>query len=448
VGVLFRTARIELRVTPAQRRRLFGLLGSGGDVWAALREVNRIRFRRHARPIFGYQAWCREAAGVAVGELSAGAIASVLRRYSSACFETARRKRAGEQARYPRRRRALVPLRWRAGMFRVEGQRVRVSVAAGASPCWLRLSRPIPYPQESVRSVTLLVDAGRLVVDVTAGLEVEVHDLDAGRVAGVDLGIIRPVAAQGPESALLVSGRGVRAEERLHLADTKARQRRMSPKEPKPGQRGSRRWRKLRAQQRRAEATHQRRVHQAHHEAARALVDWAIGERVGTLVVGDPPGIADQDAGAVHNWRLRTWRRTHLLGAIVDKAARTGITVITVARVDERGTSSTCPTCRRRVPKPKGRNFACRHCGHHGHRDLVAARNLAAKRGGTITTARAVVEHRRVGTPTQRHDRRRHQMDAGRSCPAPGRPTTPGGESLADPCEDRPTTRPTSANVG
>jgi len=382
---------------------------------------------------------------VSVGELSAAVIASVLRRYSSACFETAKRKRAGEQARYPRRRRALVPLRWRAGMFRVEVQRVRVSVAAGAPPCWLRLSRPIPYPQESLRSVTLLVEAGRLVLDVTAGLEVEVHDLDAGRVAGVDLGIIHPVAAQGLESALLVSGRAVRAEERLHLADTKARQRRMSPKEPKPGQRGSRRWRKLRAQQRRAEATHLRRVRQAHHEAARTLVDWAIDQRVGTLVVGDPQGITHQDAGAVHNWRLRTWRRTHLMGAILDKAALAGVTV---DRVDERGTSSTCPACRRRVPKPAGRNFSCPHCGHAGHRDLVAAHNIAALRGGTITTNQVVVEHRRVGTPTQRRDRRRHHMDARRSCPAPGRPAHHDGESLADPCEDQPTARPNSAHVG
>ena len=33
VGVLFRTARIGLRLTPAQERRCLRLLGSGGDVW-------------------------------------------------------------------------------------------------------------------------------------------------------------------------------------------------------------------------------------------------------------------------------------------------------------------------------------------------------------------------------------------------------------------------------
>ena len=414
-------------------------------MWAALIEVNEARFRRHARPIFGYQAWCREIAGVEVGELSADAMRSVVRRYSSACFEVAKRKRAGERARYPRRKRALVPVRWHRGTFALEGRRVRVSVALGAAPCWLRLCRPIPYPPALVRSVTLLVADGRLVLDVTAGLEVEDHDLEPSRVAGVDLGIIHPIAARSAEQALLVSGRALRAEDRLHLADTKARQRKMDPKKPRPGQRGSRRWRQLRAKQRRAEAANQRRVRQAHHEAARTLIDWAIAQRVGTLVVGDPHGITTKDYGAVHNRRLRTWRRTHLMGAITDKAERAGICV---ERVDERGTSSTCPHCRHRVPKPSGRNFSCPHCGHVGHRDLVAAHNIAATRGGTITTSPLIVEHRRVGTPTQRRDRRRHHMDQRRSCPAPGRPANHDGESLAEPCEDQPTVRPNRAHVG
>jgi hypothetical protein len=55
---------------------------------------------------------------------------------------------------------------------------------------------------------------------------------------------------------------------------------------------------------------------------------------------------------------------------------------ITVRVTDERGTSSTCPSCSRRVPKPAGRVFRCPHCGYGGHRDLVAAANIAARGGG------------------------------------------------------------------
>jgi len=411
---------VRLRVTRAQARRCYGQLRAGGDVWAALIAVNEHRFRRRGRPILNYQEWCREIAGVAVGELSVPAARSVVRRYTDACMETARRKRRGDRARYPRRRRALFPLRWYSGTFTLQDRRLRLSVARGAAPLWVRLARPVPYSADAVRSVTLLVDGGRLCVDVTARVAVEDHGLEPARVAGVDVGIIHPFAAAAGDEALVISGRQLRAEERLHLVDTKARQRRMSPKQPRRGQRGSRRWRKLRAAQRRAEARHQRRIRHAHHHAAKELVAWAIARKVGTLVVGDLRGITARDVGRYQNLRLRQWRRTHLIGALTDKAA---LADIRLAFVDERGTSSTCPECRAPVAKPKGREFKCPHCGHHGHRDIVGARNIAARGGGTTTTP-VVVTHRRVGQQPARRDRRRHLMEQRRSCPAPGRPTT------------------------
>jgi IS605 OrfB family transposase len=445
MATVHRTARIRLRVTAAQARRCFGLLRSAGDVWAALIEVNDVRFRRRARPIASYQEWCREVAGVRVGELSVTGIRSVVRRYSDAFFTTAARKRAGQRARYPRRRRRLFPVRWYSNTFHVQGRRVRLSTARGAPALCVRLARDVPYPLEQVCAVTLLVDTGRLVLDVTAAVPVETHDLDPDRIAGVDPGIIHPYVLTTGNQALLVSGRALRAEERLHLADTKARSRHLSPKAPRRGQRGSRRWRKLRATQRRAEAQHRRRIRQAHHEAAKTVIAWAVARRVGTLVVGDPKHITRGDAGRHHNWRLHVWRRIHLMAALIDKA---GLAGIRVARVDERGTSSTCPECQRTVPKPHGRNFSCPHCGHRGHRDLVAARNIAGKHTGGTTTSPLVVTHRRAGHPPARRDRRRHQMDdARRSCPAPGRPDTPGSRSKTTPFEDQATPTPAATTA-
>ena len=195
------------------------------------------------------------------------------------------------------------------------------------------------------------------------------------------------------QAGLLVSGRAVQAESYLHLHDQQARQARAARRAPSRGQRGSRRWRH-RARHRRAEARHRRRIHQAHHQAAKQGIASAVAHHVRTLVVGDPKGITDQDVGPVQNWRLRQWRRTHMLGALRDKAQQAGIRV---RLVDERGTSSTCPACRRRVPKPSGRQFHCPHCGFSGHRDLVGAHNIAAEAGGGDTSAgvSALVEHRR-----------------------------------------------------
>ncbi|WP_346534331.1 hypothetical protein [Micromonospora sp. DPT] len=132
----------------------------------------------------------------------------------------------------------------------------------------MRLARELPYPVEQVRSITLLYEGGRLFLDVTAEVPVATYppgeEPDPTRVAGVDLGIIHPYAVAGPDrGGLLVSGRAVRAEHRMHLADTKARRRAVARRAPKPGQKGSRRWRQYRRRTRLVEARHRRRVRQA-----------------------------------------------------------------------------------------------------------------------------------------------------------------------------------------
>ena len=156
-----------------------------------------------------------------------------------------------------------------------------------------------------------------------------------------------------------MSGRAVRAEHRMHLADRKARARAAARRAPKPGQKGSRRWRHYRRRQRLAEARHRRRVRQAQHEAATTVIAWAVARRVGALAVGDPRGVLNVQAGRRHNQRTRDWRIGYLIAALKDKAEAAGISLILV---DERGTSSTCPACASRIPKPAGRVLACPAC--------------------------------------------------------------------------------------
>jgi IS605 OrfB family transposase len=425
--LVHRTATVRLRLSRRQTRRCYGLLRAAGDAWAWLLDTNRQRHQQGHQPVTGYQALCRELTRTGpFGELSTVAARSVLRRYADAWFQAAKRRKAGQQdAGFPRRKRALVPIRCYHGTFRIKGQLVRLPVARGQPELWVRLARPLPYPGEQVRAVTLLHDGGRLWLAVTAAVPIQQeHDLDPDRVAGVDLGIIHPYAVVTEQAGLLVSGRALRAEHYLHLADQQARQANAARRAPKPGQRGSRRWRRHRARLRRVEARHRRRVHQAHHQAARQVVRFAVQQRVGTLVVGDPTGITKHDAGRVHNLRLRRWRRTHLMQALRDKAEQAGMVV---RLVEERGTSSTCPACRRRVPKPSGRRFGCPHCTFQGHRDLVGAANIAAKAGGgpTRTGVPVRVEHRRAGRVPARRDRRRHLHDQRRyrSCLASGHPS-------------------------
>jgi IS605 OrfB family transposase len=405
-------------------------------------ELNAWRRARQARPLASYTELCRELAASGpgtFGELDSVGARSVLRRFSDAWFAAAKRRRAGDAAaRFPRRRRRMVPVRWYHGTFGLEGRVLRLPVARGCPPLRVRLDRDLPYPAGQVRSVTLLYDAGRLWVDVTAEVPVAIYPAGQRpgpcRVAGVDLGIIHPYAVAGPDGeGLLVSGRAIRAEHHQHHKDSKSRRRAVARRAPKPGQMGSRRWRQYRRRQRQAEARHRRRVRQAQHEAAKTVVTWAAERRAGTLAVGDPRGVLNHRAGRRHNRRTRDWRIGHLIRVLADKAGEAGITV---ELVDERGTSSTCLDCGQRVPRPAGRVFACPHCNFEGHRDLVAAASIAARSGGGTTPASipADVTHRRAGThlpgvsrarrdPRRRPHNGRARGSPGRHRPAPTAPT-------------------------
>jgi putative transposase len=195
-----------LRLIRGQRRRLIGLLVSAGDVWACALEVNAWRRARGDALLVSYRALCRELATAGpgcFGELDAAGARSVLRRYSDAWFAAASRRKSGDgSARFPRRRRKMVPVRWYHGRFELESRRLRIPVARGCPPLRVRLDRDLPYPPGQVRSVTLLYDAGRLWADVTAEVPVAFYppgsEPDRGRVAGVDLGIIHPYALAGP----------------------------------------------------------------------------------------------------------------------------------------------------------------------------------------------------------------------------------------------------------
>ena len=186
------------------------------------------------------------------------------------------------------------------------------------------------------------------------------------------------------------------------------------------------------------------------------MIGWALARRVGTLTVGDPRGVLALHAGRRHNQRVRDWRPAGLIGCLSDKAQQAGITVYLV---DERGTSSTCPACGRRVPKPAGRNFTCRQCGFAGHRDLAGAANIARRTpaGGPATASNGmlpvVITHRRAGRHlpgagrSRRDPRRRPHPGTSPRSPGRPRPAPPAiRESLAHHSEDQATT-PTKANA-
>ncbi|MFZ2057552.1 MAG: transposase, partial [Acidimicrobiales bacterium] len=208
----------------------------------------------------------------------------------------------------------------------------------------------------------------------------------SGLIAGVDPGIIHPLAVACGSKALLVSGRASRAEEFLHLEDSKARGAKMSakraPLRAKPGsarRAGSRAWRKLHARQQVAESRSRRVVKLASNRAARLAAGFLEQARASSVVIGDPGGVRDRNAGAVQNRRTHRWLVVHTTRALCYRLEEVGTAT---ELTEESGTSSHCPDCGA-VARKRGRVLVCTGpaCGTVHHRDVAGAQNMVRKLG-------------------------------------------------------------------
>jgi hypothetical protein len=134
-GCVARTFRVKVMATPAKRKRAYGLLVSGGDAWAW--SIDRF----HARARDGLanansvvQMWPDQKGHGAFGELSVHCAQDVTKAWSAAFFETMKRRKKGEQARLPLRKKWLVPVTWRKGEFTLSA----ASEGRRPGPCYLR----------------------------------------------------------------------------------------------------------------------------------------------------------------------------------------------------------------------------------------------------------------------------------------------------------------------
>jgi transposase len=329
-----------------------------------------------------------------------------------------KRLKSGERASLPLRKHHLVPVTWRKDSFTLTASspghrsRVTLNTARGTKSLTLSISRDHPYDPERVRAVRLLDDAGELFLDITAWVKVTPATVDPKKVAGIDPGIIHPLVVATGDKALVISGRALRAEEFLHLEDQKLRDEHLAKhRKPvraypgKPRQEGSRRWRKINALRRAADAKSRRRVHQAANRAARLAVDFAEHHGAGSIVIGNPIGIEKKDSGRIQNRRVSRWPRARTRNVVQFRAEERGIAF---EAVDERGTRSRCPSCDSPATK-SGRKLSCtdKTCKRQHHRDVAGAQNIAKAHGGAVTDL-AHIEHRRVGTPSRRDRRRLH----------------------------------------
>jgi len=111
------------------------------------------------------------------------------------------------------------------------------------------------------------------------------------------------------------------------------------------------------------------------HALSKDIVERCADRDVGTLVVGDPSGVDEDDWGRHGNKRLDNWAYKRLMNLLDYKARERGIEV---EQVDERGTSSSCSVCSHEDGDSRVERglWKCDRCGVVAHGDVNGADNI------------------------------------------------------------------------
>jgi hypothetical protein len=138
-GCVVRTFRVKVMATPAKKARAYSLLVSGGDTWAWCIDRFHARARQelcNANSVV--EMWPDQKRHGPFGQLTAHCAQDVTKAWSAAFFETMKRRKKGDQARLPLRKRWLLPVTWRQGEFALsaasEGRRARAVLCTARAP--------------------------------------------------------------------------------------------------------------------------------------------------------------------------------------------------------------------------------------------------------------------------------------------------------------------------
>jgi putative transposase len=272
-----------------------------------------------------------------------------------------RREHPEMRMKYPWRTKRFYPVHWPAQAVSVERRRVVMPMGKGRPSLVLHISLP-----ENSGACSLVWNHG---FELHVCIDIPQAEQAPGTVqATVDLGEIHLAAVTtNTGKAMIVTGRGIRSLKRQRnqqlgkIAKKQARCKKYS-----------RRWKKLQRAKHKQCCRAERRIRDMRHKATRQVIDFCVEHEVGTLFIGNPHGVRNDDKGRHHNQRMALWEYGKDIDYLTHKAKAAHIMSFTGS---ERGTSSRCPACGHKH-RPKGRNWVCRTCRFTGHRDLVGSVNM------------------------------------------------------------------------
>jgi putative transposase len=273
------------------------------------------------------------------------------------------RRKTDPQAQPPKRRRRHFRIEYKSSAIRLRDGVLLLSNGRNMPKL------EIPWPWALPKTVVIRWQ-GEEYEAVATYLVAEAESIEAGEVAGVDLGEVHIAVAHDGQHCTIVNGRALRSKRRyqnrlkarlFRLIDTKGK--------------GSRRRQRLIRSKRRQLVKVQHQAQDMLHKSTTKPVSTLHESGVQTVALGDVRDIRKGlDYGTKTNQKLHQWAHGEVRHLLTYKAERLGMRVVLIP---ERYTTQTCPACKRRH-KPSGREYRCR-CGFRYHRDGVGSWNIRQK---------------------------------------------------------------------
>jgi putative transposase len=294
--------------------------------------------------------------------------------FYAACKVARTQQKAGLDTLHPHRRRFFRTTTWKNTGIRNREGVMLLARARGLDSVRVSLPEHLrANGASSSKQVELVWDRAsrRYNWHVTLDDGAEPTPAPGSNVVAVGLGEIHPAAMTDGTEAVVVTARRLMATRQYTVKRVAAIQAKQAGKH-----KGSRRLKKLQARKHRFLAQQQKRTRDIEHKVSRAVVDYAVERRAGTLAIGDVRDVANgKRLIAKSQQKIGLWSHGKTREYITYKAKTEGISV---ELVDEHSTSKTCPRCEHHH-KPTGRAYRCSRCGLVAHRDAVGAVNSLSR---------------------------------------------------------------------
>ncbi|KKQ74589.1 MAG: Transposase, IS605 OrfB family [Candidatus Woesebacteria bacterium GW2011_GWB1_38_5b] len=269
----------------------------------------------------------------------------------------------------PYKSKFLQPIRFKKSQIRFEDGFLKLSFGKdinGKNDYFLfRLNKELSIPSYCIISYDR---AKGWKLNTVIEKEIEVISLDLNKTLSIDLGVKRVATLFDGEQVLTISGKKLKG---LVHYQNKVRAKLQSDLSKK--QKDSNKARKLKSAWRKRNSRLQAIKQDILHKTSRFIVDYAIKNNIGNIVIGDCSEIHDKtNLGKVNNQQVQQNPEQRIKSYVKEKFECISGQVNIVS---EAYTSQTCPCCEHKY-KPKNREYICSECGFIYDRDGVGAINI------------------------------------------------------------------------